>query len=228
MLRSALLLPILFSISSIAIVTGQEKPAPVTNVLVHHQFFKLSQKELTLLIFGDKIEQPAEKIKADVEKLVAQEKATLSNEFFQIGDARTTLKYQQSVEMIYTTERNPPEYLKNQYHPPTPVYYEQKPLGTNFQLQFSKPSTEYYYLFIIHSFSKQQHIGKTVWATHKSSKGLSEISMPIFSHTALKTSYPFKLGSTMLVSTFSARNEQGYIDNQHKILYFVRITKVTK
>ncbi len=102
---------------------------PPVNVLIQHEWIQLSNKQASILLFGDKLDRPGPEIRKEVETLIAEKKATIVNSSTMLAYSKYTVRTETVLQDIYPTEYDPPESTGSKILPPTPTAFEERPVG---------------------------------------------------------------------------------------------------
>lgn len=211
---------------------------PATNaplvIRVQVEFIKVSHKDLTRLLMGDKAETAdATALRMEVQKMVDQDEAQIIDTQMVIGRSGQKSTSESRSEFIYPTEYEAgvmdekviAEMLKNKTfpsNPGNPAAFETRNLGS---LLESEPIVtedgNMVDLRVLPSIT--WHTGNTVWNESKDALGnITKVSMPGIYTIEINTSLTCVSGQYCLLSVVSPKDKDGRMDPESKVMVFVK------
>ncbi|GAA5496952.1 hypothetical protein Rhal01_03140 [Rubritalea halochordaticola] len=218
--------------------TGKVKPRVLR---VQMEFIEVSQATMLDLMYGEGEAISDSDLRGKMQALLKEEKASMLDSQVivcrngekctseSISEFQYPTKYE-AVELPNHVEANieeVKEVLENLVVAPTPSSFETRNLGTTIELECNvdKEGKE-----VAMRLAPEivWHVGDVIWAEWSDKKTKLDIKMPKMYTLRVNTGITVPMGKYGLVSVMNPKDENGFPDNQRKVLCFVKVNEVLK
>jgi len=202
-------------------------------VLTQVEYIQLDLTQMTKLLYGKNLATEGENIRAALSKMIEAKQASIMDTLVLRSRSGEAARTESSHQFFYATEYEPAEISPAKLDPktgkltegdsvgPTPTAFEERPIGSVFEKE-ATVNLENKTIYLSLSPEIAYHTGFETWSEFKNKHGEANIVMPKFYRLKLQTGITLKDGKYMLLGSHSAKDKDGKMDANKKILVFAR------
>jgi len=199
-------------------------------ILIQIEFIEMEQVVLTDLLYGDGLLKSGGELRADVQKLIKEDKAKMYASSVITSRPGETSRVESAANVVHPTDYDPPQIPSNgqtledtKIAPPTATAFEETKAGIVVDVTPDiGVGEDRNYISMEIEPSIVSHEGNFNWATWKHKNGESNISMAKFYDLNVQTGITLQSGKYSFLCTLYPQDEKGQTDYDRQLLVFVR------